>query len=358
MDFSSDNSYGVHPAILEAMSAANTGTAGSYGGDEISARVERRFKDLFETDLAVFPVATGTAANALSVSAFASSLGAVFAHAEAHIAVEECGAAEFHTGGARVVPVPGFGGKISPEALTAALSHYPAGFNRVQVPSVLTVTNATECGTVYDPAEVAALSGIARARGMAVHMDGARFANAVAFLGCSPADLTWRAGVDALTFGATKNGAMAAEAVVLFDRSRAAEMDRRRLRAGHLLSKMRFMAAQFDAYLQDGLWLDLAKAANRAAARLSEGLAETDGVRVVWPTQANEVFAVMPSSLSAALETAGARFHGWTTTGLEATPLMPAQGEELRRLVCSFATTEVSVERLVDAARRASAASG
>jgi threonine aldolase len=351
MDFSSDNSFGVHPAIMDAVLAANGGTAVSYGGDDITARVKARFRDLFETDLEVLLVPTGTAANALAVSAFTPTVGAVFAHAEAHIAVEECGSAEFFSGGARLVPVTGFGARMTPATLAAALEACPEGNSRVHVPSVLTLTQATECGTLYRPDDIAALAEIARSRSMAVHIDGARFANAVAALGCPPADIAWRAGVDVMTFGATKNGAMSVEALVLFDTSKAAELDRLRLRAGHLLSKMRFMAAQMDACLADGLWLKLAGDANAAAARLSAGLAALDGVRLAWPTEANEVFAVMPSGLSAHLDRAGARFHGWTTVGLAGTDAMPGKGEELRRLICSFDTGTGAVDRFLAVAR-------
>lgn len=350
MDFSSDNSYGVHPSIMDAVVAANDGPAPSYGGDRISARVVERFRDLFETDLDVFTVPTGSAANGLAISSFCSSLSAIFAHSEAHVSVEECGAAEVLSGGARLVPVGGFGAKIEPDALTDALAQYPPDFNRVHIPSMLALTQATECGTVYTAGEIATLTEIARARSMSVHMDGARFANAVVSLGVAPADLTWRAGVDVMTFGATKNGAMSVDAIILFDRGRASEMDRRRLRGGHLFSKMRFASAQLDAYLADDLWLKLAGDANDAAARLSAGLATVEGVRLVWPTEANEVFVIMPTGLVRHLEDAGARYHPWPPIGLKGSAAAPGEEEILMRLICSFETGTDRVDALLEAA--------
>ncbi|VAW17228.1 Low-specificity L-threonine aldolase [hydrothermal vent metagenome] len=352
MDFSSDNSFGVHPSILAAIAGANGGSVPSYGGDELTARVNRRFCEIFETEVTVFLVPTGTAANVLSVATFCSPIGSVFAHDEAHLTIEEGGAAEFYTGGAKVIPIKGANGQIDPATLMDQLAEGDAYGSRTMVPMVLSLTQPTECGTLYPPDAIAALVEIARARNMAVHMDGARFANAVVALGCSPADLTWRLGVDVLSFGATKNGAMSVEAVVLFEAGRADEMDRRRLRAGHLLSKTRFMAAQLDAYLRDDLWLEMAAHANAMAARLSLALAALPNVSLAWPTQANEVFAVMPNGLCAHLEDRGARFHSWSRRGLAgAAGGPPGAGEDLRRMICSFETSEASVEVFVNIAR-------
>jgi len=355
MDFSSDNSFGVHPDIIDAIAAANGKSVPSYGGDEISAQVQSRFCEVFETDLDVFLVPTGTAGNALAVSTFCSPLGSIYAHEEAHLVIEEGGAAEFCTGGAKVIPIKGGNGQIDPERLRDHLEHGDDYGNRTMIPSVLSLTQATESGTLYQPEAIEKLVEIARARKMAVHMDGARFANAVAGLKSKPSDLTWRLGIDVLTFGATKNGAMSVEAVVLFKRDHAEEMDRRRLRAGHLLSKMRFMAAQLDAYLRDDLWLDMAAHANAMAARLAAGIANIPNVRLAWPTEANEVFAVMPMGLCTYLEGRGARFHSWSQCGLPGTGVAaggpPGAGEDLRRMICSFDTSEASVDEFIDTAK-------
>ncbi len=230
MNFASDNVTGASPEILAALAAANQGAAMPYGADAITRRLEQRFADLFEHEVAVFPVATGTAANALALACLTPAFGAIYCHEEAHIATDECGAPEFFTGGAKLVTCPGEHGKLVPEALAPRIAG--AGIVHNVQPAVVSITQETEAGTVYQPAEIAALSALARAHGLALHMDGARFANAVVSLGCAPADITWRAGVDALSFGATKNGALAAEAVVFFDPKRAASFGFRRKRGG------------------------------------------------------------------------------------------------------------------------------
>ncbi|MCK5275786.1 MAG: low specificity L-threonine aldolase, partial [Alphaproteobacteria bacterium] len=258
MNFASDNTAGVSPEMLEALARANEGRAMPYGNDEVTARVKDRIAGIFETEVEVFPVATGTAANALSISLLAPAWGAVWCHPESHANTDECAAPEFYTGGAKLIPVPGEHGKISAAGLGHALEY--AGHRGVHeaLPSAVTVSQASEAGTVYTPDEVAAISELCRSRELGLHMDGARFANALVALGCSPAEATWKAGVDILSFGATKNGALAAEAVVIFTeslRAKAAEMGFRRKRAAHLFSKMRFLSAQLEAYLADDLWL-------------------------------------------------------------------------------------------------------
>lgn len=351
MDFSSDNSFGVHPDIMQAVVAANGGTAHSYGGDVLSSKVRQRFCEIFETEVEVFLVPTGTAGNAISISTFCPPIGSVFAHREAHTNLEECGAAEFYTGGAKIVPVGGFGGQIESDLLADALAADKVYGHRSMLPSVLSLTQATECGTVYKLDTIARLAEVAKSNHMAIHMDGARFANAVVSLGCAPAELTWRLGVDVMTFGATKNGAMSAEAVVLFDRSRADELDRRRLRGGHLWSKMRFLAAQFDAYLDNDLWIKLAGHANAMANNLSAGLSGLSGVRIAWPTESNEVFAILPDTMCAHLEGQGARFYSWNRSGLVGTSAEVGSGEDLRRMICSFETTPQMVDDFLTAAR-------
>lgn len=354
MIFTSDNAYGVPPAILEALADANTGAVPSYGDDELTARVEKRFKDLFERDVDVALVATGTAANSIGLSSVTPPFGIIYCHGESHIHLEEAGAPGFFTGGAQMHALPGFAGKIDPDALTDALSHLHRSVHEL-VPATLSLTQATECGTLYSLDEIAAFAEIARAEGMAVHMDGARFANALVALDCSPADATWRAGVDILSFGATKNGAVAAEAIVVFDRDKARDLMRRRKRAGHLWSKMRFLSAQMNAYLADELWLRLARDANASAARLAAGLEATQGCRLPWPAQANEVFAVMQRPLAGRLEAAGARFHEWTTVGLAGTNHALGDTETFIRLVASFATPEADVDRFLTELQREAA---
>ncbi|MSP68276.1 MAG: low specificity L-threonine aldolase [Alphaproteobacteria bacterium] len=341
MDFRSDNVAGAAPEILAAVIAANVGAVTSYGGDPLTLQLQAKVAALFETEVDVFPVVTGTAANALALALLTPPYGAIYSHADAHPAGDECGAPEFYSGGAKVVPLPGADGRIAAATLAQAIAAAEPGTVHHVQPASVTLTQATEAGTVYRPEQIAALAAVAHANGLGVHMDGARFANAVAFLGCAPADITWRAGVDALTFGATKGGALAAEAVVLFRRERAAELGFRRKRAGHLLSKMRFVSAQLDAYVTGGLWLRLAGHANALARRLGEGLAGVPGVTFRFPVEANEVFPEMPEAMIAGLARAGFRFHRWG-----------GPGSRTLRLVVAFDGREADVDALVAAARR------
>lgn len=357
MNFASDNVTGVAPEILAALAAVNAGPAAPYGDDAVTARLEARMAEVFETDeLAVFPVATGTAANALALAAVAPSYGAVYCHASAHINTEECGAPEFFTGGAKLIDLPGANGKLWAEDLAAALSVAGAGsVHRVQ-PAAVSLTQASDFGTVYDPDELRAIAELAHAHGLAVHVDGARFANAVAGLGLAPADLTWRAGVDVLSFGATKNGALAAEAVVFFNRALADGFAFRRKRAGHLFSKMRFLSAQLEAYLADDLWLRNAAHANRMAARLADGLGRLPGVEIVYPVQANEIFARLPEPAIAGLLADGFAFYRWDETpedGLQGGASREGGASAgLVRLVTAFDTEPAAVEALLAAAER------
>lgn len=341
MNFLSDNSYGAMPEIVAALAAAAAGTAPSYGADDLTARVEDKLSTLFERPLAAFPVISGTAANALSLATLCPPHGAVFCHAEAHIAVDECAAPEFFTHGAKLVGIEGSDGKVTPDGLLKALGHYLKGFVHHPQPAVLSLTQSTELGTVYSPAEITALAAIAREHGMKVHMDGARFANALVSLGISPADATWRAGVDVLSFGATKNGALGAEAVLFFDRSDVRDFEYRRKKGGHLISKMRFVSAQLDAYLQDGLWLKRAAEANALAQRVATALGKLAGIEIAHPVQANEVFVWMPTSLCQKLRDGGTQFYDWGP---------PQGGKTLVRLVTSFATPPADVERFVSLA--------
>ena len=335
--FASDNVTGIAPAILAALQAANEGTAEAYGADAATARLSERVSALFERDCAVFPVATGSAANSLAMAALVPRYGAVYCHREAHLNVDECGGPEFYTGGAKLVALDGAHAKIDAAALEAAVDG-AGDVHRVQ-PAALSITQASEKGAVYTAAEVAALAAVARHHGLAFHMDGARFANAVARLGCSPAAITWQAGVDVLSLGATKNGALAAEAVVFFDPKQAGDFAYLRKRGGHLLSKMRFLSVQLEAYLSDGLWLANARHANTMAARLAEGLGRLPGARLLSPVEANEIFVALPEAAIAGLEARGFGFFRWGR---------PEDGQI--RLVTAFDTAPEAVDAFLAAA--------
>ena len=341
MNFGSDNIAGVAPAILEAVAQANGGYAPSYGEDEVTARVERRLAEVFEHEVTLFLVPTGTAANALALAQLSPPWGAVLCHTESHIATDECGATEFYGGGVKLFTLPGDGAKITPETLEAALARGPWGGPHHVTAAALSLSQATEAGTSYRASEIRRLAEIAHEHQVAVHLDGARFANALVRTNATPADLTWRAGVDVLSFGATKNGALAAEAVIFFDPGRTKGMPERRKRGGHLLSKHRFLAAQLDAYLADDLWLDLARHANHMADRLAEGLSAT-GIKPAWPVEANELFVPLSAETDRRLKAAGAMYYPWSVISPDVT---------LVRLVTSFCTTEGEVDQFVAIAR-------
>jgi threonine aldolase len=343
MNFRSDNTAGASDEVLAALIAANDGAQAAYGADEITRRVEHKLGEIFEHDVAVFLVATGTAANSLGLSCVTSPWGAVLCHAEAHICVDECGAPEFFTGGAKIVGLPGIGCKLEPATVASQLAKMPAGTVSSSQPAALSISQATEAGTIYSQDEIAALTEVARSRALAVHMDGARFTNALITLGCSPAQMTWKQGVDLLSFGATKNGCLAAEAVIFFDKTRAAEIAFRRKRSGHTLSKGRLLAAQMEAYLKNDHWLHLARRANQAAKHLEEALCSLDGVRIPWPRQANGVFAIIPDGTFRRLQAAGVLCHAWSPDSLPP-GLAPREGETLYRFVTSFRTAPEEIE--------------
>ena len=342
MNFTSDNCYGASPEILAAVAAANGGSAPSYGDDPVTARLQARFAEIFERDVAMFPVISGTSANALSLATLVPPHGAVVCHAQSHIAVDECGAVEQSTHGARLIGVNGENGRLTPVAIEAALAPIHRGDVHHAQPSAISITQATEFGTVYRADEIAAIAEVARAHGMKLHMDGARFANALAALGCAPADMTWRAGVDALSFGATKNGALGAEAVLFFNPGDAADFAYRRKKSGHLMSKMRFVSAQLEAYLGDGLWLKNARRANAQAQRLADGISGAAGAEIACPVESNAVFAFLPDHTVARLREAGAQFYDW---------MPPKDGRTLTRLVTSFATPDEDVANFIAIAR-------
>jgi threonine aldolase len=341
MNFASDNTAPVAPAILEALAAANSGYALGYGNDDWTNAVERRFAEIFECEVAVFLVPTGTAANALALAHVSPPWGVVLCHGSSHIVTDECGAVEFFGGGLKLVELPGADGKVAPAALQKALAGYGGHAPHQMIPSALSITQASEAGTIYRTDEIAALAEIAHARSLALHMDGARFANALVRLNASPAQLTWRSGVDILSFGATKGGAMAAEAVIVFDPARAAYLGERRKRAGQLLSKHRFMAAQMLAFLAEGYWLTLARHANGKADRLAAELAGI-GIKPVWPVEANLVFAALPRALDLRLKAAGASYYVRPSDGLDI-----GADNVLVRLVTSFATADEDITRFV-----------
>ena len=308
LNFASDNVAGASQPVMDALIRANAGSAAAYGADDLTRRVERRFAEIFEREVAVFPVATGTAANALALAAAVSPWGAVLCHEEAHVIDDECGAPEFFTHGAKLIGLPGVGSKLAAPAVAAHADGLPGSVKQMPA-QALSISQATEAGLVYDLDEIRALSDVCRARGLALHMDGARFANALVTLGASPADMTWRSGVDILSFGATKNGCFAAEAIIVFDERLAATLAHRRKRAGQTLSKARLIAAQFEGYLADDHWLANARHANAMARRLSTGLMAAPGIRIPWATQVNEVFAILPGMVEASLRSAGFQFH-------------------------------------------------
>lgn len=341
MNFASDNWSGATDAVIAALARHRDGFAPAYGNDAVTGAVEQRFNELFEREVAVYFVGSGTAANALSMAAAARPAGLIFCSQSAHLYHDEMGASEFFTGGMRLIPVRTRNGLIMPEALAEALARFPQG-NRTGVPAILSLTQASELGTVYQAGQIGALAEMARRSGMVVHMDGARFANAVAALGVAPAELTWQAGIDVMSFGGTKNGCWAADAIVVFSPERLGDVATLRQRAGHLASKARFAAAQFEGYLEDGNWLRTARHANVMARRLADGIAHSGTARLGWEPQANEVFAVLPKTRIAALRAAGATFYEWPPEGIEIRP-----EEELVRLVTSFATSGEEVENFV-----------
>ena len=340
MNFASDNVYGVHPKILDALSAANAATAPSYGGDDLTRKSEEKLAEIFGCDLKAFLVTTGTAANGLALSAITPGYGAIICHAEAHISCDECNSPEHFTGGAKIIGLHAPGGKIVPAMVEKTLKSFIRGEHDPK-PRGVSLTNATELGTVYSPADVKAMSDLIRPRGMKLHMDGARFANAVAGLGVTPAELTWKSGVDVMSFGATKNGAMMLEAVVIFDLALAEDFAYRRMRSGQLISKSRYLGAQMLAYLDNDLWLQNARHANGLAQKLADGLRQFNTIRIPNPVQANEVFAVIPKSLNGRLLASGAKFYDWMPDSLG---LGIAEDEIFVRFVLSFATPEKDVD--------------
>jgi threonine aldolase len=342
MNFSSDNVTCACTEIATALMAANDCSAMPYGADANTSAVEQTIADLFETKADVFLVATGTAANALALSVLAPPYGSIYCHPKAHITVDECGCPEFYTSGAKLVHLPDISGKITAASLADALKDEHGDVHHVK-PAVVSLSQTSETGTVYTLDEIAAISSVAHEHGLKVHMDGARLANSVVALDCTPAQLTVKVGVDILSFGATKNGAFAAEAVVLFSPSLAEEFAYRRKRGGHLFSKMRFLAVQFEAYLKDDLWLKMAKHANDCMNVLAQGLGEISDVEILFPTDANMLFARLPNTMIEGLKNAGFAFYDW-----------PEEERTIIRLVTAFNTEKADTKAFVTEARRLS----
>ncbi len=343
MNFQSDNCAGAHAKICESMAANAGGFAASYGTSDLDRRVREKFCELFGREVAVFFVGTGTAANSLAMTAVNRPGGAVFCHPQAHLAEDECGAPEYFTGGARLCGVDGPLGRMDINKLQPAIDGYPADFVHMGQPMAVSITQSTEIGTLYSLDQIDAISAICRKNGIPLHMDGARFANALVSLNVSASEMVTERGVDIVSFGGTKNGCWCAEALIFLDTDLAGDVPFLHKRAAQLISKSRFVAAQFDAYFENGLWLDLARHANSMAARLALGLKAADNCRLAWEPEANEVFAIIGRQTIETLEKAGGKFHEWPLPTAFAGEV--GEDEALCRLVTSFATTKEDVDR-------------
>jgi threonine aldolase len=338
IDFRSDNCGRAAPEFIEALSACNTGTALGYGGDALTAALQIRLADVFETPVRVFPVPTGTAANAVALAASCTPFGAVYCSPEAHINTSECNATGFFGGGTKLVPLAGTYGKVSADALENAIATAGTGLAHKSQPAAVNLVQATDLGAVYSVDEVAAVGQVAHAHGLKVHMDGARFANALATLGCTPAQATWRAGVDVLSLGATKNGGLLTDAIVVFAPDAAPSIGFHLRRAGLVWSKMRFASAQIIAYVTDDLWLRLARQANDTAAGIAAQIESLPGIKIVAPVQANELFVDMAPGALSCLEDDGILFQ--------------RRGPCLARFVCRWDTSDADVAALTGSIRR------
>lgn len=342
MYFASDNSGPVHPAVMTALAEANQGYAMAYGGDLLTETVQTRLRDIFEAPAAaVHLVATGTAANALALATLTRPFETVFCAPTAHIHEDECNAPEFFTGGAKLTLVPGTD-KMTPSALRETIEREENRDVHGPQRGPVSITQVTERGSVYALDELAALTQVAKSYGLPVHLDGARLANAVVALGCTPAEMTWKLGVDAVSFGGTKNGCMGVEAVIFFDPARAREFELRRKRGAHLFSKHRYLSAQMAGYLADDLWLDLARRANIAAAELAAGLTEA-GAEFLFPPEANMIFASFPRAAHRRLQQAGARYHIWSgdPNGTDPDDMLAA------RLVCDWSASRENTQKFL-----------
>ncbi|MEM7196741.1 MAG: beta-eliminating lyase-related protein [Pseudomonadota bacterium] len=339
-DFASDNTAPAHDAVLQALQAHNHSTLPAYGDDALTQEVAGKVSDIFETRASVLLVPTGTAANAIAIAAMMESFGMVLCHQYAHIQVDECGAPEFFAGGVKTIALPGDHGKLSLEVLQDFFQTPWQGVVHRSQPMVLSLTQLSESGTAYSLEETRGLCDFAHAHNMKVHMDGARFANAMVGLGATPAAMSWQAGVDILTFGATKNGTLGCEAIVAFDTPSTRRLPFLRKRTGHLLSKMRLLSAQISGYLADDLWIKNATHANAMAKKLSEGLTACADISLIHVVEGNQIFLTMPDACAYYLRAGGFSFYDW-----------PDAGKNARRLVCSWCTKEEDVTAMIAAAR-------
>ena len=346
LNLASDNVTGMSEAVMAALLKANAGSEPAYGADQWTARAEKLLADVFEHEVSVFLVATGTGANALALAALTPPWGAVFCHQESHVLDDECGAPEMFTDGAKLVGVQGVGGKLTVEALRPVLDHFTPGVVKSVQPAALSISQVTEAGTVYSLAEIKALCAFAHERNLKVHLDGARFGNALVSIKATPADMTWKAGVDVVTFGATKNGALACEAIIFFDKALAQSMPFRRKRGGHTVSKGRILGAQMVGYLEQDHWLDNARHANAMAQALTQGLQSLGFARLPWPTQANEVFVVLPKAKADLLSKAQIRTAPWESISLPQGFTIGTEDAFLR-FVLSFQTSQSEIDHVV-----------
>ncbi|MFT6556884.1 threonine aldolase family protein [Sneathiella sp.] len=337
INFASDNAAPVCPELMAALATENNGPRLGYGNDDTTRRMEDAFRTLFGCDLKAYPVATGTAANVLGLATMTPPYGSIYCHSGSHIQEDECGAPEFYSGGAKLALLDGDNGKIYPDTLSNALLSAGKGVVHHVQPAAISLTQITESGTVYTPEEVSKIGNIAKEHGLGLHMDGARFANAIASLNCHPADVTWKAGVDVLSFGGTKNGAMSVEAVIFFDMEKAVEFEFRRKRGAHLFSKQRYLSAQLEAYLENQLWLKLASQANAMARRLAEGLIKMTSFQPEFPVEGNIVFVHLTEELVSQLEQAGFLFY-----------VMGTRDQAKVRLVTSWNTTTDDVDQFLN----------
>jgi threonine aldolase len=344
MNFTSDNTHIIAKPILNAIMKANKSSVASYGGDEITKKAKEKICDLFDIEAEIFFVTSGTAANALSISSITPPYGSVFCHNESHIHLEECGAPEFFSGGCKLIPIQGFAGKISSESFQDAINDHPSDRFDL-IPSCLSVTQSTECGTIYNEKEISDLTSIAHKNNIKVHMDGARFANAISTLKINPSELTWKAGIDIMSFGSTKNGTMSAESIIVFNKKISDDINLRIKRSGHLLSKMRFLSIQMDSYVTDNLWIDLANKANEMAQYMYKKLSEVNNIKVPWKVQSNEVFVILPKRIEQELSKRNIKYHKWSKVGIS--NIIDKDNEEFIRLVMSFNTKKNEIDELI-----------
>ena len=346
MIFGSDNWSGAAPEVSQALLKHSQGLAVAYGDSDLDKSIEKKFNEIFETECAVFFVGTGTAANSLAIAATMKPGGITLCHNEAHIIASEGGGPEFLSGGGRLIPVGGKNAKIDPGSLDEIASEYPKEFNHLGQKTMVSITQATEAGTVYTLEELSLLGEIAQKHEITYHMDGARFANALVSLDCTPAEMTWKRGIDMVSFGATKNGCWCAEALVVFNQDLISHFKFIRKRSGHLFSKTRFISAQFEAYFENDLWLKLARHSNAMGAAIEQTVRNSNHVRPAWPTDSNQVFFIADRQKAEEWLGMGARFHPFPIPkGMESEF---SDNEQLYRLVASFITKQENIDELAE----------